>query len=99
MSRTTRKVHRYSKPLPDRNDEFDSCDEWWYTRLVRGLSLQGSTSPPRRSGGYCCDWCHSPNGKKYDKRRRAKLLRREASDRLYREWLQWERFFESSESA
>lgn len=90
MSRTTRKVHRDSKPLPGYDGEVDYFDERWYLRVVRGLYLQGSTSPPKRSGGYLCDWCHSPKGKKYDKQQRVRLLRREARDRLHREWLQWE---------
>ena len=80
MSRTRRKVHR----------EYDCWDEWYRLRIERGKFLQGSTSPPKRSGGYLCDWCHSPNGKKYDKQRRVRLLRREAKDKMWREWLQWE---------
>jgi hypothetical protein len=79
MSRTTRKIHRAVWYLDD-----DPWDEWYRTRITRGLYLQGSVSPPKRSGGYLCDWCHSPNGKKYYKRLQVKMRRREAKAKLRR---------------
>jgi len=81
MSRTTRKVHREPE-LP--SDRWDEWDEWWYLRRVRGLSLQSSVSPPKRSGGYLCDWMQGPSTKKYYKRLTAQLRRREARAKLRR---------------
>jgi len=78
MSRT-----RKAPPKEPRDLECE-WDEWFYLRTVRGLRLQGSVSPPKRSGGYLCDWCNSPNGKRYYKRLKAKMRRREARAKLRR---------------
>jgi hypothetical protein len=78
MSRTRRRAPR------EPSDPECEWDEWLRLRTIRGLHLQGSVSPPKRSGGYLCDWLHGPNAKKYYKRMTAQLRRREAKAKLRR---------------